>query len=58
MKARNVDPQSPARDEPPTERDPFARESFTWRRMPAWRAWVLAAAAIVLAILGIIWVSG
>lgn len=56
MKARNVDSRSDVRDEPPTEGDPYARESFTWRRMQPWRIWTLAIAAVVLAILGLIYV--
>lgn len=56
MKTRDVDTHSHARDEPPTEGDPYARESFTWRRMQPWQIWTLAIAAVVLAILGLIWV--
>lgn len=57
MKTRNVDVHSRTRDEPPTEGDRYARESFTWRRMQPWRIWALLISAVVLAILGVIWVS-
>lgn len=56
MKTPDVDPHSQVRDEPPTGRDPYARESFTWRRMQPWQIWALAIAAIILAILGLMWV--
>jgi hypothetical protein len=57
MKARNVDPHSDIRDQPPTERDPYARGSFTWRRMQSWQAWTLAVAGVVLAIFGVMYVT-
>ena len=58
MKATN-DPYTRAeqRDQPPTEKDSYARSSFTWRRMQPWRIWTLLIAAVVLAVLGIVWVT-
>lgn len=55
MHTRNT--ESRVRDEPPTEGDPYARESFTWRRMRPWQIWAVGVAGIVLAILGVIYVS-
>lgn len=55
MKTRNVDMHSQVRDEPPTENDSYARQSFTWRRMQPWQSWALLFAAVILAILGLVW---
>ena len=57
MKSRDTDPHTHVRDDPPIERDPYARESFTWRRMQPWQIWTLAIAGVVLAILGVVYVN-
>lgn len=49
-------PHSHVHDDPPTERDSYARGSFTLRRMQSWQVWTLAIAAVVLATLGIMYV--
>lgn len=56
MKTQHMDQETRMRDQPPTERDPLARESFTWRRMRPWHIWTLAIAAAVLTALGVIYV--
>jgi hypothetical protein len=54
MKARNVDPHTPVRDDPPAGGDRYARESFTWRRMQPWQIWTAAIGAGVFVIVGLI----
>lgn len=56
MKTQDMERDARMRDQPPTERDPLARESFTWRRMRPWHIWTLAIAAVVLTALGVIYV--
>lgn len=36
--------------------DRYARESFTLRRMHSWQAWTLAGVAVVLVVLGLLYI--
>ena len=54
MATRDVHQNPHVRDEPPTEGDRFARESFTWRSMKRWQIWTAAIAAAAFVIIGLV----
>lgn len=54
MATRNVHREQHVRDDPPTEGDRFARESFTWRTMKPWQIWCAAIGAVAFVVVGLI----
>lgn len=42
---------------PQRDNDSYAQESFTWRRMKPWQIWTLAIAAVVLVVLGVMYLA-
>ena len=52
MATQHARHHSTVRDVPASGDDPYARESFTWRRMRPWQIWTLAVVAVAFVVAG------